>query len=41
MKMENVLCAEREGIVREIMHEPGASLAVDEIIMEFDAEAAS
>jgi len=36
MKMENVLRAERRGIVKKIAVEPGASLAVDELIMEFE-----
>ncbi|SDZ92221.1 acetyl-CoA carboxylase biotin carboxylase subunit [Rubrimonas cliftonensis] len=36
MKMENVLRAERKGKVRTIHAAPGASLAVDEVIMEFE-----
>lgn len=36
MKMENILKAERKGIVRKINAAPGASLKVDEIIMEFE-----
>ncbi len=36
MKMENTLLAERDGVVASIQHEPGASLAVDDIIMEFE-----
>ncbi len=36
MKMENVLRAERRGIVKKVAVEPGASLAVDELIMEFE-----
>jgi propionyl-CoA carboxylase alpha chain len=36
MKMENVLRAERRGVVKKIAVEPGASLAVDELIMEFE-----
>lgn len=36
MKMENVLRAERRGIVKQISAEPGKSLAVDELIMEFE-----
>ena len=36
MKMENILRAERDGIVKAIHAEPGASLAVDEIILEFE-----
>nr|WP_323107363.1 biotin/lipoyl-containing protein [Rhizobium sp. CC-YZS058] len=35
MKMENVLRAERRGTVQRIAVSPGASLAVDELIMEF------
>ncbi len=35
MKMENVLRAEKRATVAAIKAEPGASLAVDEIIMEF------
>jgi propionyl-CoA carboxylase alpha chain len=36
MKMENVLRAERRGVVKAIQVEAGASLAVDEMIMEFE-----
>ena len=36
MKMENILRAERRGIVAAIKCGPGDSLAVDEIIMEFE-----
>jgi propionyl-CoA carboxylase alpha chain len=35
MKMENVLRAERKGTIRKIAVEAGASLAVDELILEF------
>ena len=35
MKMENVLRAERDGVVSEIKAEAGASLTVDQVIMEF------
>ena len=35
MKMENVLRAERDGTVKKIHQEPGASLAVDQMILEF------
>ncbi len=35
MKMENVLKAERDGTVGKIHQPPGASLAVDQIILEF------
>ncbi|HBZ45294.1 MAG TPA: acetyl/propionyl-CoA carboxylase subunit alpha [Maritimibacter sp.] len=36
MKMENILRAERQGVVSRINAEAGASLAVDEVIMEFE-----
>ncbi len=36
MKMENILRAERRGTVARIRARPGASLAVDEVIMEFE-----
>jgi propionyl-CoA carboxylase alpha chain len=36
MKMENVLRAERDGIVKTICVAPGDSLAVDAVIMEFE-----
>ncbi|MGG7518371.1 acetyl-CoA carboxylase biotin carboxylase subunit [Allorhizobium undicola] len=36
MKMENILKAERRGIVKHISASPGQSLAVDELIMEFE-----
>ncbi|MCB2107909.1 MAG: biotin/lipoyl-binding protein, partial [Rhodobacteraceae bacterium] len=35
MKMENVLKAERDGTVKTIHQQPGASLAVDQVILEF------
>ena len=35
MKMENVLRAERDGVVRTVRVKPGDSLAVDAVIMEF------
>jgi len=35
MKMENVLRAERDGVVKTIRAKPGESLAVDQVIMEF------
>jgi propionyl-CoA carboxylase alpha chain len=38
MKMENILKAERDCVVREIHAKPGDSLAVDEIIVEFDLD---
>lgn len=36
MKMENILKAERDGIISKINAKQGDSLAVDEIIMEFE-----
>jgi propionyl-CoA carboxylase alpha chain len=36
MKMENVLKAERQGVVKRVAASPGQSLAVDELIMEFE-----
>jgi len=36
MKMENILRAERKGIVAKINAAPGDSLAVDDVIMEFE-----
>ena len=36
MKMENVLRAERDGIVSAIKAAPGDSLAVDQVILEFE-----
>jgi propionyl-CoA carboxylase alpha chain len=35
MKMENVLRAERDGVIKTIKAKPGDSLAVDAVIMEF------
>jgi len=35
MKMENVLRAERDGVVKRILAKPGDSLAVDAVILEF------
>ena len=37
MKMENVLRAEQDGTVAAVLAEPGASVAVDQPIMEFEA----
>jgi propionyl-CoA carboxylase alpha chain len=37
MKMENVLRAERDGVVKTIRVKPGENLAVDAVIMEFAA----
>ncbi len=36
MKMENVLRAEKSCVVKSINCEPGASMAVDDVIMEFE-----
>ncbi|QDI76300.1 MULTISPECIES: acetyl-CoA carboxylase biotin carboxylase subunit [Leisingera] len=36
MKMENILRAERKGVVSKINAAPGDSLAVDDVIMEFE-----
>ena len=36
MKMENILRAEKKGIVSKINASAGDSLAVDEVIMEFE-----
>ncbi|MGC2855902.1 acetyl-CoA carboxylase biotin carboxyl carrier protein subunit, partial [Novispirillum sp. DQ9] len=36
MKMENVLRCERDGTVKKIHTNAGASLAVDQIIIEFE-----
>jgi propionyl-CoA carboxylase alpha chain len=36
MKMENVLKAEQDGKVKKIVAKPGASLSVDEVIVEFE-----
>ncbi len=36
MKMENTLRAERKGVIKKINAAPGASLRVDEVIMEFE-----
>ncbi|NCU19730.1 acetyl/propionyl/methylcrotonyl-CoA carboxylase subunit alpha [Candidatus Falkowbacteria bacterium] len=36
MKMENILKAERKGVVKKITCVPGASLRVDDVIMEFE-----
>jgi propionyl-CoA carboxylase alpha chain len=36
MKMENILRAERKGTVKKINADAGDSLAVDDIIMEFE-----
>ncbi|MEQ8733724.1 MAG: acetyl/propionyl/methylcrotonyl-CoA carboxylase subunit alpha [Rhodospirillaceae bacterium] len=36
MKMENVLKADRDGVVKEIPQKTGSSLSVDQVIMEFE-----
>ncbi|NLF54996.1 MAG: biotin/lipoyl-binding protein, partial [Thauera phenolivorans] len=36
MKMENVLKADNDGKVKKIVASPGASLSVDEVIIEFE-----
>ncbi len=36
MKMENTLRAERDGVVKSLNAKPGDSLAVDEVILEFE-----
>ncbi|MBV6636654.1 MAG: DUF2118 domain-containing protein, partial [Mameliella sp.] len=36
MKMENILRAEKKGVVAKINAGPGDSLAVDDVIMEFE-----
>ncbi len=36
MKMENILKAERKGIVKSVKAVPGASLRVDDVILEFE-----
>jgi propionyl-CoA carboxylase alpha chain len=36
MKMENLLRAEKSGIVKKVEAKPGDSLAVDAVILEFE-----
>ncbi|OCX66015.1 acetyl/propionyl-CoA carboxylase subuit alpha [Thioclava sp. SK-1] len=36
MKMENILRAEKKGVVKSVNATPGASLAVDDVILEFE-----
>jgi propionyl-CoA carboxylase alpha chain len=36
MKMENVLRAERDGVIKELHAAAGDSLAVDQAILEFE-----
>jgi propionyl-CoA carboxylase alpha chain len=35
MKMENIIRAERDGVIKKIYVKPGDSVAVDAVIMEF------
>jgi propionyl-CoA carboxylase alpha chain len=35
MKMENILKAEKDAVVKRIVAQPGESLAVDQVIIEF------
>jgi propionyl-CoA carboxylase alpha subunit len=35
MKMENVLRAERDGVIEEIRIEPGATVAADQVLIAF------
>ena len=35
MKMENILRADRDGVVKTLHAKPGDSLSVDAVIMEF------
>jgi propionyl-CoA carboxylase alpha chain len=36
MKMENVLRADRDQVVKDVLAQPGDSLAVDQKILEFE-----
>ena len=36
MKMENVLRAEKKSVVNKVNAQPGDSLAVDDVILEFE-----
>jgi len=36
MKMENVLLAERDAVIKEVRCEAGQSLEVDQVIIEFE-----
>jgi propionyl-CoA carboxylase alpha chain len=36
MKMENTLRAERQAVVKKVAAAPGASLKVDDVILEFE-----
>jgi propionyl-CoA carboxylase alpha chain len=37
MKMENILFAMQDGVVKKIMASQGESLTVDQVIVEFEA----
>ena len=39
MKMENVLCAERDGTVADVRVVAGDSLSVDQVILELEPTA--
>ncbi|HVE52790.1 MAG TPA: biotin/lipoyl-containing protein, partial [Ramlibacter sp.] len=39
MKMENVVVAAHDGVVARVVAKPGDSVAVDEVILEFEAGA--
>ena len=41
MKMENILVASRDGVVAKVMASKGESLAVDQVIMEFERSEAA
>ena len=36
MKMQNILKAEKKSVVKKIAVSPGATLSVDEVIIEFE-----
>ncbi len=36
MKMENILFATADGVVKEVLAQPGESLAVDQAIVAFE-----
>jgi propionyl-CoA carboxylase alpha chain len=38
MKMENTLLAQCDGVVAKVLREPGANLAVDDVILEFEKD---
>ena len=41
MKMENIVVAAHDGVVARVVAVPGQSVAVDEVILEFEARAAA